>query len=500
MSNNEFGDFQTPLELARECVQLLAVPAGARILEPTCGRGSFLQAAAEVSPGSERLGFEINESYVEVASAFGDVRQADFFQLDLHSVEWRSDGPLFIVGNPPWVTAAELKRMGSGNIPPKTNFKHAAGYVALLGSSNFDVCEYVILKLLSEFRSKRFTLSMLCKTQVARNVIEFAAKDHLPVFDASIRRIDAKHWFNAMVDACLFTVSNDPSVTPVYEADVLSTLDPSCPVDSRFGVVDGQLVSDVGKFSVNRGGYGKCPFEWRSGLKHDASKVFELKRLDSGHAESSFGDVFDVDGRFVLPLLKSTDVYRGKQSSRFVLVPQLSFGGETETLRRERPDLWSYLDSHSDLIDSRKSSIYRGKARFTVFGHGDYTYAPFKVAISGLHKSLQFRLITPIDGAPVVLDDTCYFLPFWDLAEACVVMALLESPGCQQLIESLVFWDSKRPVTKKLLSRVDMFSVPFSVDDVVARACELASAHGGSLDSSLVVEILDRHAPATTLI
>ena len=44
----EFGDFQTPLELAHEVCGLLAETgfSPASVLEPTCGEGSFLVATA----------------------------------------------------------------------------------------------------------------------------------------------------------------------------------------------------------------------------------------------------------------------------------------------------------------------------------------------------------------------------------------------------------------------------------------------------------------------
>ena len=499
MPNNEFGDFQTPDELSERCLALLDIPDDARVLEPTCGMGSFLRAAAKAAPNSERRGLEINREYASVACAYGEVVQGDFFQFDVHTLDWRTDGPLFVIGNPPWVTSSDLRRMGSGNIPPKENFKHARGYDALLGSSNFDVCEYVILKLLSELRTKPFVLGMLCKTQVARNVIEFASKEKLPIFESTVYRIDAKEWFNASVDACWFVVRSDSGrqssyMTTVY-ADVASGIDP----EKRFGIVHAQLVSDVDKYEKNSSGDGRCPYEWRSGLKHDAAKVFELAD-DNGLAVSSFGDSFVPDGRFVLPLMKSTDVFRGKPSSKWVIVPQLTFGGETETLHRENPLIWNYLDDHADVIEGRRSSIYRGKARFTVFGHGDYTYAPYKVAISGLHKSLRFRLITPLAGMPVVLDDTCYFLPFQEATEACLAMALLSDRPCQELMESLVFWDSKRPVNKKTLARINMFTAPFDHGAILGQAERIARRHGVAYDAETGEKILARRsAPVMSL-
>lgn len=496
LPNNEFGDFQTPDELAERCLSLLDIPNDARVLEPTCGLGSFLRASAKAAPGSERRGLEINPEYAAAAAAYGDVTQGDFFQFDVHTLDWRTDGPLFVIGNPPWVTSSDLKRMGSGNIPPKENFKHARGYDALLGSSNFDVCEYVMLKLLAELRMKPFVLGMLCKTQVARNIIEFAAKEKLPIVESAIYRIDAKKWFNAAVDACWFVVHSDAARKESYITTVYDDVAPGIEPEKRFGVVHAQLVSDVNKYEDNSSGDGRCPYEWRSGLKHDAARVFELTD-DNGHAVSSFGDSFTPDGRFILPLMKSTDVFRDKPSSKWVIVPQLTFGGETDTLHRENPAVWDYLDSHSDIIDGRKSSIYRGKARFTVFGHGDYTYAPYKIAISGLHKSLRFRLITPIGGMPVVLDDTCYFLPFHEPMAACLTLALLSNQSCQDLMESLIFWDSKRPVNKKILARVNMFSVPFDRDTILDETERIAQEHGFKYDAGTAEGILSEHSTPT---
>jgi trans-aconitate methyltransferase len=66
----EFGDFQTPLPLARQIGALLTVQ-GVRadaIFEPTCGLGAFLQAAAECYPHAVLRGFDIKGEYVEAAA------------------------------------------------------------------------------------------------------------------------------------------------------------------------------------------------------------------------------------------------------------------------------------------------------------------------------------------------------------------------------------------------------------------------------------------------
>ncbi|WP_406708904.1 hypothetical protein QEV68_05400 [Trueperella pyogenes] len=484
MPNNEFGDFQTPLELAVQCLRVLDLPSGARVLEPTCGRGAFLRGAKIVTPETERRGIEINQSYVEEAASWGEVRKANIFRVSLlEESDWGGEGPLFVVGNPPWVTAAELKRMGSENLPSKENFKAVKGLEAILGSSNFDVCEYIILKILRELSSLEFTFGMLCKTQVARNVIEYAERAQLPISNAACYRIDAKKWFGASVDACWFTLESQPQKDPDYTVAVYEDLfNPDSGPISRFGVLDSLLVSDIEKYNTARDADGVSPYEWRSGLKHDASSVFELRATPNPTTKD--GEILDLEKDYVYPFLKSTDVFRGRQRelTKWVVVPQLEFGADTSHLRTTAPRLWSYLEKNADILDSRKSSIYRNRPRFSVFGHGVYTFAPYKVAVSGLHKEPVFRLVAPLEGRPVVLDDTCYFIPFLDPTEAVLVAAILNSPAALDLIESLVFWDAKRPITKKLLARIDLNKLPFDAASVLLKARDLAEESGVQFD------------------
>lgn len=486
MPNNEFGDFQTPLALATQCLSVLGLPANARVFEPTCGWGSFLEAAAKLAPASERFGVEINPEHAAEASQWAEVTTANVFQFALpEAATWATDGPLFVVGNPPWVTAAELKRMDSKNLPPKENFKKVKGLDALLGSSNFDVCEYIILKALKEFSREPFVLGMLCKTQVARNIIEYAASIDLPISDAALYRIDALKWFGAGVDACWLTVEVNTApernyTVAIYKDVFEHEVEPA----GRFGIIDSRLVSDVDKYVSVRSADGKSPYVWRSGLKHDASSVFELAAAPG--PTTKLGQSLNLEPEYVFPFLKSTDVFRGRhrELNKWVIVPQKKFGAETNHLRTTAPNLWNYLEANASTIDGRKSSIYKNRPRFSVFGHGEYTFAPYKIAVSGLHKQPIFRLVAPLNDQPVVLDDTCYMLPFEDPTEAALVAAVLNSPECIALIESLVFWDSKRPITKKLLSRLDLNRLPLQPDRIVGAAQILAEEVGIQFDAA----------------
>ena len=93
-----------------------------------------------------------------------------------------------------------------------------------------------------------------------------------------------------------------------------------------------------------------------------------------------------------------------------------------------------------------------------MFGVGDYSYAEYKVGISGFYKKPLFALLyneKKIDQ-PIMVDDTSYFLSFDNYSEAYTCMLLLNSERVQKFLLSISFQDAKRPYTKKVLQRLDL--------------------------------------------
>lgn len=115
--------------------------------------------------------------------------------------------------------------------------------------------------------------------------------------------------------------------------------------------------------------------------------------------------------------------------------------------------------SHSELLDKRKSSIYKGRSRFSVFGVGEYSFSPWKVAISGLYKKLHFAVVGQYTEKPIVLDDTCYFLPCHSEGEARYLAGLLNSQVAKEFFRAFIFWDAKRPITVSVLNRLNLLAL-----------------------------------------
>jgi hypothetical protein len=139
-----------------------------------------------------------------------------------------------------------------------------------------------------------------------------------------------------------------------------------------------------------------------------------------------------------------------------MIVTQRSLGEDTAGLRRTAPRAWKYLSRHRALLDARKSSIYEKQPPFAIFGIGSYSFAPWKVAISGLYKRSIFTVVGPYEGRPVVLDDTCYFLAFDDEARARRAAKALRSEAATDFLVARIFWDAKRPITKGILQALDL--------------------------------------------
>lgn len=452
----ERGDFQTPLALARAVMARLArtAPAPRTVLEPTCGKGAFLLAAAERFPEARLVGFDIEPAYVEEARAAvssATIEIASCFELDWGElVGALPEGPLLVVGNPPWVTSATLGALASPNAPRKSNVDRARGIDARTGASNFDVSEWLGRALIAALaaRSGPSRLAFLVKSAVARKLIARAARDGI-AFDAELCRIDARAHFGVAVDAVLLDIRANGS-SPRAEVAIFDALDAKRPA-AEITRAHGDLVTDRAAYEETLSFETAEPVGWRSGLKHDCRAVFELAR-EGDHYVDARGQAIPLEPEVVYPLMKSTDLAHGVDAPRrFVLVPQRRLGDLD--LEARAPLAARYLAGHAPRLAARKSSIYRGRPPFAIFGIGDYSFAPWKVAVSGLHKALSFRLVGPHEGRPMMFDDTCYFLPFDEERAARRAHEALSSATAQRFFEARIFLEDKRPVTKKVLDR-----------------------------------------------
>ncbi len=327
----------------------------------------------------------------------------------------------------------------------------------MTGSSNFDLAEHILIKIATELVDQFPSIAMLCKSAVARNVLRFAGASSLPVVEAYVRRIDARKWFGAAVDACLFymEIGKGPKATEARVYPDLFSREPESAIG--FGK---KSLSGVGLFNGTKEMDAHRSLTWRQGIKHDAASVMELVTF-RGTLRNRLEEEVDVEPDYVYPLLKGSEVFRQEDPTpkRSLIVTQRSLGEDTARLREIAPKLWEYLDSHSAIFRARRSRVFNRGMDFPIFGVGAYSFSPYKIAVAGFYKTARFRAIGPIGGRPVMLDDTCYFVACRSPEQAALLTCLLNHPVCSAWVDSVIFRDSKRPITKALLSRIDVMKL-----------------------------------------
>jgi len=445
VSTDRFGDFQTPPALVAAVLDCLRSVGGPwrRILEPTCGQGNFLLGVLERWAGPLELqAVELQAHHCDAArrrlGPLATVHSADLFALDLaRDLHWQSDGPLLVLGNPPWVTSAALGRLGAAT-PQKDNPHRLRGLAAVTGSANFDFAEAVVLKILRELADQTPTVAMLCKFSVVRSVLAYCAREGIAVEGARVWPIDARQYFKASVAACLFYL-------PVGQGRVRREI----PLLIHDGPGAGERVQWIAEPSAIASGRG-----WRQGIKHDAAALMELIPVAGGGFANRRGESVAVEESHLYPLLKASDLFHGRPPTRRVLLTQRRLGDDTRQLATDAPRLWAYLNRHADAFAARRSSVYANRPPFAMFGVGDYAFTPYKVCVSGLHPEPRFRVVTPHDDQPTLLDDTSYYLPCATFTAAEHLASALNSPAVQAQIHSLRIPGAKRPITKRLLEQL----------------------------------------------
>ena len=473
----EYGDWQTPPELAaRICQKLVELGSSPNvIIEPTCGIGSFIKSATQNFPHSSQIiGYEINQEYVDLLQnelAQSDTRvtaqHGDFFKLNWQSIVEKVKGEVLIIGNLPWVTNSVQGVTGGTNLPLKSNFQFRNGIEAMTGKSNFDISEWMLMQLADALRHCQGTMAILCKTSVARKVMNHLRQNHFPVKEAALFKINAAKYFDAAVDACLLFCQFGGSV---HEFDYMIHDDLDALQGFRTGWRKNVMISNLSAFDETQELFGHSDYKWRSGIKHDCSEVMELKSID-GVLQNGLGEKVAIEDAFLFPLFKGSDIANSRESTnRFLIVPQKSPGEETRGIQIYAPKTWEYLAAHSDNFDRRKSRIYENSPPFSVFGIGSYTFLNWKIAICGLYKKLEFKLIGPVNDKPVVFDDTVYFLSYKTEDEARTVLNFLHRDKTLKFLDSMIFWDEKRPIKSSVLNSLRLPSSNTQMNWLIERS------------------------------
>jgi len=472
----EYGDFQTNDNLATKIAELLkeTVPHPKVIIEPTCGKGNFIVASLKTFDTIEKVwGIEIYKPYIwetkfnilqffinhpesrkpAITILHFNVFDFDFKQITQHHL---SD-EILIIGNPPWVTNSKLSSLESSNLPAKSNFKKHSGFDAITGKGNFDIAETITLMMFDAFQYSSGHFAFLVKNAVIKNVVFDQKQRQYKISHLQKHSIDSKKEFNVSVDASLFTCKLN--TTPEYQCQEFDFYHHSFHTN-KFGWVGNKFVSDIERYNLKNEIDGVCPFEWRQGVKHDCSAIMELDKVN-GHYINGLKEEINLEDGLIYGFLKSSDLKNTviKNTRKYTIITQKKIGQKTSYIQNDYPATYQYLLQHLSIFEARKSGIYKNKPLFSIFGVGDYSFKPYKIAISGLYKSYHFTLVLPQEDRPVMLDDTCYFIGFDKIEFAVYTVILLNSKTTEEFLKSITFSDAKRTFTKDILMRINILKL-----------------------------------------
>jgi hypothetical protein len=476
----DLGDFQTPDSLCNNICKLLKLRdlSPEFLIEPTCGRGSFVIAGLKMFPSIKYVyAIEIQPNY-EWAFKYQILQLSQSMQIDakiefhrdnifthnfdnLFSKIEESNADYLLLGNPPWITNSELETIQSTNLPKKRNLKKMKGIDSLTGKSNFDLAESILLTLIQKFSRYKGHLAMLCKNIVVKNLMKESKRLSLRIAENQAFMIDAKKEFKANVSAVLFysKLGWESSLSCISSDFYSNNLE----CFTHFGWVGEKFVSNIEKYRQYSYLDGFSSQIWRQGVKHDLTNVMVLTKVSSTESgndlyQNGLEETIELENKFVYPFLKSSQVKNGiiNEVALNVILTQKIIGEPTDHIELESPKLWDYLNSHIELFNKRKSKIYENAPPFSIFGIGPYAFLPYKIGISGFYKDIRFTLILPINNKAVMLDDTCYFLSFDSLASALIIWTVLNLVEVKEFLNSIIFSDEKRPVTKDILMRLNL--------------------------------------------
>ena len=480
-ARDEFGDWQTNYQLACNVCQLMK-EKGIRpqvVIEPTCGKGAFVLAALQTFESLELVyGIDIYKPYLNVLKlnllekSFDSHRHnakirlfhSSIFDFDFKPIkEQCGQKNILVIGNPPWVTNSKLGSINSNNLPFKSNFKNQRGIDAITGKGNFDIAEYICNMMIREFGGTSTQLTFLIKNSVIKNLVYRQKSNHENISKIEQYNIDAAKEFSVSVAASLLYLEFGSG--KAQECSVFDFY--SRAKQYSYGWVGEKFVSNTEIYRKWQRFDNESQLEWWSGIKHDCSKVMELTKNAEGQFVNALNEIVDIEPELVYPLVKSSDISNGNitKTRKYVIVTQHSPSESTDYIAKQYPKTYAYLTSHADMLDGRGSIIYKKRPRFAMFGIGDYSFKKYKIAVSALYKIPRFALVEPIDGRPVMLDDTCYLIGFDNKEEAQMTLYLLNHTITKAFIETIMFSDAKRVINKDLLMRIDIAEVSETLAD-----------------------------------
>jgi type II restriction/modification system DNA methylase subunit YeeA len=157
-----------------------------------------------------------------------------------------------------------------------------------------------------------------------------------------------------------------------------------------------------------------------------------------------------VEPDLLYPLMRGRDVKKWfvDFEDRYIILPHDSKTAKPlseMTIKTKFPNTYDYLNHFKKELEKRSIHKLWGKNNpfYTVYDIGVYTFAPYKVvwkriagAITGKAVSFACAVITPINGKPVIVDDSTILVNTNDINESYYLAGFLNSLLSRTIIAS----------------------------------------------------------------
>jgi len=157
-----------------------------------------------------------------------------------------------------------------------------------------------------------------------------------------------------------------------------------------------------------------------------------------------------VEPDLVYPLVRGRDVKKWfvDFENRYIILPhdpKTAKPLNEMTIKTQFPNTYDYFNRFKKALETRSIHKLWGKNNpfYTVYDIGVYTFAPYKVvwkriagAITGKAISFVCAVITPINGKPVIVDDSTILVDTDDINEAYYLAGILNSLPSRTIIAS----------------------------------------------------------------
>jgi SAM-dependent methyltransferase len=538
------GEYYTPDWLAHFVLERMGYHGERRLLDPSCGSGTFLALAYRLLKKQGKslnsiAGIDVNPLACLSAKA-NLLLSLDSWEAPLELPIYRADTLLnppdlgkfdFVVGNPPWVnweTLPDDTRERSKALWLHYGLFTHRGFDSILGKGKKDLAlllTYAVMdKYLADDGKMAFILtqSVLKSSGAAEGFRRFTGKfqpqavddfSRVNLFSGAETRPIVLYLGKDKIEPIPYTLWHSPkkNIPDDAPASILESFRQSHFVAEPIGKAGSAwLTGRLDALQALRKLRGKTPYEAHAGVfTGGANGIYWLEILGEENGLLRVRNMPDaakiavpqvealIEADFVFPLLRGRDVKRWQAiPTAHILVvqdPQRRMGYAESWLESHYPHTYTYLSQFEGILRQRPTlkRYFKADAPFySMFDVGDYSFAPYKVLWHGFGKrTMAAAVVGGVEGKAIMSNQAMHpFIGLENEDEAHYLAACLNSIPFDYAVISHTQSGGKSFAQAAILKQ--LYIPKFQAEDGLHQALAKLSreAHAGKVHNEAIAE------------